>query len=49
MILADKKGRFIFEFINELPETEMYDWFAFYKEQYEAMERERAKMRMRRR
>jgi hypothetical protein len=48
MILADKKGRFVFEFIEELTESEMYDWVAYYKEQYEEMERERAKARMRR-
>jgi hypothetical protein len=48
MVLADKKGRFVYEFIEELAETEMHDWIAFYKEQHEEMERERAKARMRR-
>ncbi len=47
MVLADKKGRFVYEFIEELTESEMHDWIAFYKEQYEEMERERAKMRRR--
>jgi len=48
MVLADKKGRFVYEFIEELTESEMHDWIAFYKEQHEEMEREKAKSRMRR-
>ena len=48
MILADKKGRFVYEFIEDLTESEMYDWFAYYKEQHDEMEREKAKSRMRR-
>jgi len=47
MVLADKKGKFVYEFIEDLPEDEMYDWFAYYEEQYQEMERERAKYRRR--
>lgn len=47
MILADKKGKFVYEFIEDLTEDEMYDWFAFYEEQHQEMERERAKHRRR--
>lgn len=39
MVLADKKGKFVYEFIEDLPEDEMYDWFAYYEEQYQEMER----------
>jgi len=46
MILADKKGRFVYE-LEDLTIEEMYDWFAYYEEQYQEMERERAKHRRR--
>jgi len=41
LTLADKKGRFIYEFVEELTEDEMYDWIAYYKEQYDEMMRRR--------
>jgi len=39
MHLAEKKGRFLYEFVDQITEDEVHDWLAFYEQQHKAQER----------